>query len=233
MSRAELVDIAAKLRSLPIFEGVDPKTLGALSNGLVFRRILADEVLFHALDPAECCYLVSYGAVKLWRSSPQKKEMVMHFCRSGEFIGAAILMNQDPRYPVNATAMEDSGLIQIPRRIYIDVWQATPQIAQRVNVQIMGRLMEFQDDKVMTASPVPQKIARFLLRTVDSQAPIYGSRISLKLTRRDIAERVGTTVETVIRILSKWSQQGWIRIEDQHIDILNREAFEALLSEPN
>jgi CRP-like cAMP-binding protein len=93
--------------------------------------------------------------------------------------------------------------------------------------------MEFQDDKVMTASPVPQKIARFLLRTVDSQAPIYGSRISLKLTRRDIAERVGTTVETVIRVLSKWSQQGWIRIEDQHIDILNREAFEDLLSEPN
>lgn len=231
MSRSENVDIASKLRPLPIFEGVDQRTLSLLAEGLIFRRVAANEVLFHALDPAGCCYVVSYGAVKLWRSSPQKKEMVMHFCRAGEFIAAAIITNPQPKYPVNATVMEDSGLLQIPRRVYVDVWQAIPQIAQRVNMQVMGRMLEFQEDKVMIASPVPQKIARFLLRTVDSQAPIYGNRIGLKLTRRDIAERVGTTVETVIRILSKWSQQGWIRIEDQHIDILNREAFEALLSE--
>lgn len=141
------------------------------------------------------------------------------------------MMNPNPKYPVNASAMEDSGVIQISRRLYIDVWQSIPDVAQRVNMQIMGRMMEFHDDKIMATSPVPQKIARFLLRTVDSQASIHGSRISLRLTRKDIAERVGTTVETAIRVLSKWSQDGWIQIEDHHIDILNRAALEEMLSQ--
>jgi CRP-like cAMP-binding protein len=224
-------DLQQKLQVLPVFQGLEPKLLTSLTQGLVFRRVRDGEHLFRFQDPADNCFIVSYGSIKLWRLSPQKKEMVMCFCVNGDFIGAPIMTNPNPKYPVGAVAMEDSGLIQIPRRVYIDVWQAQPIVAQRVNMQIMVRMMEFHEDKALAASPVPQKIARFLVRTVDAQPSLYGNRVSLKLTRRDIAERVGTTVETVIRVMSKWSKDGWIHAEDQHIDILNRTALETLFSE--
>jgi len=229
MSRADDPDVALKLQALPLLDGIDQETRDRLVQGVSFRVVAANDLLFGAAQPAPCCYVVSYGAIKLWRQAPQEKEMIMHFCESGDFIAAAIMIHAHPKYPVNATAMEDSGLFQIPRETYLESWNSQPQIARKMNLQIMSRVMEFHDDKVMTASPVPQKIAHFLLRTVDAQSPIYGNRIRIKLTRRNIAERVGTTVETVIRILSKWSQSGWIHIEDQHIDILNRQAFEELL----
>lgn len=231
MSVTEFVDISSKLKSLPMFQDFDLAQLRRLAEGLFFVRIKEGQRLFHFQDPAESCYLVSYGSLKLSRISPQKKEVTICFCPPGDFVGAAIMISPEPRYPTAAAAMEDSGLIQIPRRIYLDNWHSHPTINHRVGLQVVERMLEFHDDKAMSTSPVAQKIARFLIRTLQSQPPLHGNRVNLRLSRRDIAERVGTTVETVIRTMSKWSKDGLIHIEDQHIDILNRTALETISSE--
>lgn len=223
------VDIAAKLKSLALFTGFDDTVIARLSESLSFRRLEAGETLFHAQDSAESCYLVFYGAIKLVRAMAPGKEVVMCFCRPGEFVGAGVMMSPRPRFPLTANAVEDSGLIQIPRQHYVDVWQSLPDVARAVNLSIMGRVMEFQDDKAMAVTPVPQRIARFLIRTLDQQPPQFGNRLNIKLARKDIAERVGTTVETVIRVLSQWTQKGWIETEEQRITILDRKALEALV----
>jgi len=223
-------DIVAKLRSLPIFQGCGEDLLNEIQSGVTYRRLDAGEVLFRAQDNASGCYVVTMGSLKLTRIAGGGREVVMCFCRSGDFVAAAIMMNPSPKFPLTATAMEAAGVLCIPRQVYIDVWQAKPQIARSINLNIMGRMMEFQDDKAVSSASVPEKIAHFLLRSLDNQPQGYGNTLNIKLSRKDIAERVGTSVETVIRVLSQWSGQGWIATEDQRIVILNRAALEALLA---
>jgi CRP-like cAMP-binding protein len=87
-------------------------------------------------------------------------------------------------------------------------------------------MAEFHHDKILVGAPVAERIAAFLLRTLDTQQPGFGSTIGFRLSRRDIAERIGATVETVIRVLSSWSQNGWISTDGQRITIHNRSALE-------
>ncbi|MCM2282732.1 MAG: Crp/Fnr family transcriptional regulator [Bdellovibrionaceae bacterium] len=226
-----MVNIVAKLRAIPALQDIDESMLTSLSEGLSFKRFEKGQLVFSGGDPAHVCYVISYGAVKMTRILPQGKEVVMCFLRTGDFLGAAMMTHQNPRFPLTAVAMEDSGLIEIPRERYLSSWQANPLVARAVNVNIMNRMLEFQDDKSMTVSSVPQKVAKFLLRTLDQQPKNFGNRLSLKLSRKDVAERVGTTVETVIRTLSQWTQRGWIETHEQHIVIVNRSALEQVLSE--
>lgn len=227
--REHAPDLIAKLRAISLFRPFDEQRLRLLADGLSFRRIDSGEKLFQAGDNAEICFLLSYGAIKLLKQMPGGKEVVMCFCRSGNFVGAGIMLNPNPRYPLTAYAVEDSGLIVIPRRVFTEVWQAQPEVAKVINTALMGRMLEFQEDKAMAVTPVPKRIAHFLLRTLDQQTIEMGNRLNLKLARKDIADRIGTSVESVIRVLSQWTQSGWILTEEQRITIVDRRALEQLL----
>jgi CRP-like cAMP-binding protein len=222
-------DMLAKLKAVPSLAGLDLAILQQLTDGLRFIRVEANETVFRAREAAEFCYIISFGSFKLTRPSPSGKEIVMCFLRPGDFLGAGVMTNAAPQYPLTAVAIEDSGLIQIPRAKYLETWQQIPDLTRQVNVNVMGRLMEFQQDKALSAAPVAYRIANFLLRTLDAQPKHFGDTINLPLTRRDIAERVGTSVETVIRIMSGWSQKGWVVTEDQRITIVDRVALESAM----
>jgi CRP/FNR family transcriptional regulator len=228
---ANAESLIAKLKAVPALAEVDDTVLAELAKGVQFHRIENGHQIFRAGEPATSCYIVSYGSVKLVRSPTPGKEIVMTFCRAGDFVGAAMMIQPNSRYPLSAVAIEDSGIIQIPRDIYAEKWMSQPTVARNVNLSIMSRMMEFQQDKAVSSLPVAHKIASFLLRQLDQQGADFGDRINLRLTRRDIAERVGTTVETVIRVLSAWSQKGWITTESQHISVVNRKAIEDFLAE--
>lgn len=220
--------INQKLKALPSFQDLDDAVLNELAVDCNFVRIKEEKPLFKAGEPAEHCYLVSFGGIKLLKKTPAIGDVVICFCRVGEVLGAAVMHGASPTYPVTAVAIEDSGLIQIPRSVYTQVWMRRPEIMQAMQSNIMGRMLEFHQDKALSAAPVPSRVATFLLHTLDSQRPGYGDTINIRLTRRDIAERVGTSVETVIRTLSGWSQKGWITTEHQHISILDRDALTQL-----
>jgi CRP/FNR family transcriptional regulator len=218
--------IVAKLKSVAAFRDFDEGTFADLAQGVKFIRLENESELFRAGEPAEACYIVSYGGVKLLKPSVQGKDVVLCFCRAGDVMAAAVMNSSLLTYPLSAVAMEDSGLLMIPRKVYVENWMPKPHVARAIQVNIMSRMMEFHSDKVVATASVPHKVANFLLRTLDAQPSGYGSTINIRLTRRDIAARVGTTVETVIRILSAWTQRGWISTEDQRITIHDRAALE-------
>lgn len=114
---------------------------------------------------------------------------------------------------------------------FLSDWQSRPVVARAVNLNIMNRMMEFQRDKAMAAAPIPVRIAQFLLASLEQQPSTMGNVIGIRLTRKDIAERVGTTVETAIRVLSSWGQKNWVATEDHRIMILDRKALEDLIQE--
>lgn len=226
-----MADILQKLKALPLTKDYDERTLIELSQGVEFIRLESDSVLFEAGQPGHFCYIISYGGVKMLKPSPKGRDAVMCFLQPGDIVAAGIMSNNPPVYPLTAVIQEDSGLLRIPRREYVEIWLNKPHIVRTVNQSLMSRMMDFQTDKSLFLSSVPQKVASFLIRTLDHQPQTYGQTIQLRLTRKDIADRVGTSGETVIRILSDWTQKGWISTTDQHITVMNRQALESILTE--
>jgi CRP-like cAMP-binding protein len=220
-----------KVKALPSLAGVPDDVLAILAKTVTYRVVNAGTVLFMAGDKAEFGYAIYYGNIKLVRPMRGGKEVVMCFCRTGDFVGAAVLTNPDPAFPLTAVAAEDTGLIVIPKAAFLSDWQSRPVVARAVNLNIMNRMMEFQRDKAMAAAPIPVRIAQFLLASLEQQPSTMGNVIGIRLTRKDIAERVGTTVETAIRVLSSWGQKNWVATEDHRIMILDRKALEDLIQE--
>ena len=223
------MDIRAKLKGVSLFKGFDDATIQTLSQGLSFRYLAEDEILFRQTESADVCYIVSFGGVKLYRQDPQGREMIMGFCRPGDFVAAGVMVQTNPRFPVSAIPIEDSGLIQIPRKVYVDVWQNIGEVARAVNLTVMHRMFDLQEDKTLALSPVAIRIANFLLRSLSQQPQVFGNTISLRLSRKTIAESVSTSPETVIRILSQWTQNGWILTEGQRITLVKKSALDELI----
>lgn len=226
-----MADVLSLIKNLPVLKNCEEACLLELRSSAQYMEVPSGRVLFEAGEPAHSCYAICFGSIRLIKPTVSGKEVVMAFLRQGDFAGAGIMNQAQSRYPVTAIAHEDLGLLKISRENYLKHWEVKPHIAKVINQHLMQRMMEFQNNKSLQTATVPQRVASFLLRTLEQQPHDFGKTISIPLTRRDIAEHVGTSVETVIRILSEWTQKKWIHTVDQHIEILNEEALHKIVKD--
>lgn len=188
------------------------------------------DTLFEKGQPIEHIYLVLYGSFKIQESIDRDAVKIFNFLSQGEFLGVAMAGLPNPRYPTSAVCNEDSTLLKIPVGLFFDHLMQIPELRRRVNRQISERFLEFQNDICKSHKLAPHRVADFLLRLLARQGSQSGY-INIPLTRNDIAERIGSQSETVIRILSQWTKNGWIQTTDRHIEILNRQALMEVESE--
>lgn len=225
-----MADVISLLKNNPTLKNCKDQCLADISNGVEYIKCSEGSVIFSLNELAGNVFAVCYGSVRLTKPNAQGRDTILSFLRTGDFAGAGVVAPGESNYPANAIAHEDCGLIKIPKKIYLEVWMRKPEIAQVIHSHLMTRIMEFQTEKSEVTLPVPKKIASFLVRTLDQQPQHYGNRINFPLTRKDIADRVGTSVETVIRVLSDWTQQSVIATNDKHIEVLDRKFLQSLLN---
>lgn len=221
-----------KLKAIPSLKNVDLDTLEKMSLNLSFSSVKRNTVLFEAGQAADCCFLVSYGAVKLINHGPNDKDSIFKFCKAGDILGAAVMTQKLPEYPITAIALEDSGLIKIPQETFNIYWQEVDAVKQMIRATMLSRIMELQEDKALVSSSITYKLAHFLLKSLDEQETgDLTTTINIKLTRKDIADKLGARVETVIRVFSRWTQDKIISTTNQRITVENRKALEEFLDE--
>lgn len=133
----------------------------------------------------------------------------------------AIADSASATYRASAIASEDSAVLRFSRTFFYDGLSRIPTVRETVNKQIRERFLEFQNDRCMENIRVQQRIADFILRLWQRQKAELGLQIMIPTTRKDIAQRLGTHTETVIRILSQWTKKGWIKTVDKRIVIMN------------
>ncbi len=129
-----------------------------------------------------------------------------------DFFGGVAVLKGFP-YPANAMAMEDSKLIRISRTNLMRILNRFPHLMYRMALQLGDRMKESHESlKNIALERVESRIASLLLKLSDKagQKVNDGLLIDMKLTKQDIAEMVGTTVETSIRTMSKFKKLGII-----------------------
>ncbi len=197
------------------------------------RRIKTGAYLLHEEDPVRQVYNVSSGALALERLASNGAKQIMAFCYAGDFIGIA----SGPSYSVSARALKPLTACQWQEADLQSLYKKHPKLETRVH-DITSRVVEAIMDQlfVLGRKKATEKIAWFLLFIETRQANARGytsahkSRsFKMPMTRVDIADYLGLTVETVSRAFSQLNSKGMIEITDKWtITIKDRAALTAL-----
>ena len=208
------------LKRMDLFNRLSDRFLSDLSIHSEIIHIKAKETLFEEEAPINDLFIILHGSLKITKKAQNSVPVALNFLGAGEFLGIALAGLTHPRYPATAIALEDSTLIKFSRTYFLDVMLKNDYIRMTINRQIGERFLELENDRCMENARCHQRVADLLLRLWQRQG---GSdpEIHIPLTRKDIAHRIGTKAETIIRILSAWGKQGIISTTHKKIALLD------------
>jgi CRP-like cAMP-binding protein len=203
--------LRAALRSTPMFQGLAMPELERLEAIASLRDYDRGERLWAAGDPADAFTLIVRGKVKIVGHGPGG-DVILEIFEVGEPVGAIAVYDGIP-YPASAVAMEPVSLVRIPRSEYFDLLERHPSFTHAV-LRELTRLSLALTRKLgeMRGQRVDARIARLLIALAErmGRRGADGIEIPLVLTRLEVAELVGTTVESAIRVLSRWGREGLV-----------------------
>ena len=204
------------MQASPVFAGVPPRELETLAAVAQERAYRAREYVFTEGEPAAWYCVVRTGHVKILRTSREGKDVVLDLLGPGEIFGGVAVIERRP-YPASAVASEASVVLKIPAEPMIAVAERYPAVIREMALMIGRRLRDAHDSvKALAVDPVEARLAATLLRLAGREGVPAGRgvRLPYHLTRQSLADMSGTTVETAIRILGRWSKEGLLQEDD-------------------
>ena len=183
-----------------------------------------DEAIFWEGDAADHCYKIVTGAVRISKVLPDGRRQIADFFVAGDLIG----FEPGTSYDFTAEAVVDSVLLKCPRR-RLDALLAEDASAQRTLLTVaLERLSAAQRQMVLLGrKSATEKVASFL--SVLSARSRIMTEVDIPMSRNDIADHLGLTIETVSRAFTKLRRQGIIALpHPQHIEILDVDALREL-----
>jgi CRP/FNR family transcriptional regulator len=221
-----------ELQKIPLFSSLNDTELEEILPYLTKEEFKKKEEIFSEGDPPEHLYLLLEGKVKITRLSHDGREIIMELISPPDFFGALAVLRGFP-YPANAVAMQDSSVIRVSRQDFLNMIDRFPNIMFEITSSLGDRTREFHDTlKNVALERVESRIASLLLKLADKVGEKEGDAtvIGMRLTKQDIAEMVGTTVETTIRVMSRFRKAGLIADRDARIILLNTDELRRVVS---
>jgi CRP-like cAMP-binding protein len=172
------------------------------------------EVLFEQGDPADSFFFVALGLVKVARAGPSGREVILDLFRPGDAVGALAVFDQRV-YPATATALEPSSVVRVPAREFFALVEKHPEMVRGLLKGMVTRTLELARRIADQTESVEVRAARLFLTLAERAGSPQGNALVLRmdLSRRDLAELIGTTVESTIRLMSRWQRDGTVLTE--------------------
>ena len=214
----------AVLAALPMFRQLPPPLRERVARMATLQQVEKGDAVWHAGDPADLLTVIVSGRVKVVRHAEQG-DVILEMFGPGDTPGAVAVYNQIP-YPATCMAMEPCQLLRLPRRDWFDLLERDPAFARavllamtRLNMALTRKLAAMHGTRVQT------RIASLFLSLGErmGRTTPEGLEIPLALSRQEIAEMVGTTVETAIRVMSRWNRDRVLLTGQERFVIPDRE----------
>jgi CRP-like cAMP-binding protein len=225
---------AAVLAQIPLFQRVhaeDRERLLSVSEVRVYDR--GDHV-FHEGDAPDFFVVVISGRVKVYKQTPAGHDLILEMFGPGGLLGAVAVL-EARAYPASAEALESTACLRIPRQAFFALLEQHPSLVRGLLSSLSFRMVELTSRLAeLTGGRVEMRFARLFLKLADQLGRPEGQAtfIPLHLSRQDLADLTGTTIETAIRIMSRWGKEDVIRTERDGFLLANRAALEAIGAGP-
>lgn len=224
------VRTGAACRTCPVHSCLARRGGGASTSA--WTRILAPRIavmpgavpLFRVGTELESIYSVRGGCIKTWVVGSDGKERIHAFYLPGDIIGLDAFSSG--RYSSTATAVVPSQVCTAPAARLQRVLQREPELCLRIVEQASDQLaLAFAIAGDLSAE---QRVAMFLLQ-MDMRLGARTGAFKLPMTRRDIGNHLGLTVETVSRTFTQFERQRLVRCEDRQVQLPDADRLRALV----
>jgi CRP/FNR family transcriptional regulator len=232
-SEARSERVLAAVRSIPMFRGLTADDQARIASLASLRDFARGDFLWRAGDAAEQLTVIMRGRVKIVRHV-DAGDVILEIFGEGEPVGAIAVYNYMP-YPASAVCLEPVSLLMLPRRDYFELLDRHPEFARAI-IRELTKLVVSLTRKLedMRGQRVDTRIAQLFLTLAERmgrEGPA-GVEIPLTLTRQEVADLVGTTVESAIRVLSRWGREGLLVTGEGRFVIPSREKLRQAIENP-
>lgn len=223
----------AILHDLPFFKDLSHDAIHEINTLFSAHSYDADQTIYLAGDPAAHLYVVATGRAKLLRHAPNGQEVVLELLVPGDFFGSLPLMGDDTHVDT-ARSHTASCILTISADDFQQILERHPQVSLSL-LEITGARLREARALIhhLSASPVESRLAATLLKLGRKLGDQQGDRllIQLPLSRQDLADMTGATVETVSRIMSQFRKQGLVESGRRWVALLDADGLAAIADE--
>ncbi len=207
------------LRDIPFFQSLAEDDLCTLASLLQVESFPRGTILFMEGEPGKALYLLIQGLVKLSTLNEEGKEQILHYVHPGSIFAEVVLFDSGP-YPATAEAAEDSRVGLLHNRDMEALILSRNELALDM-LKIMSRRLRAAQLTIrdLALHDADRRLARLLLKLADrhGRQTARGLKLDTWITRQEMASIIGTTRETVARILSRYQKEGLLLLHKGNI----------------
>lgn len=219
------------LRRLPHFGGLDDATLARLAAASRLLRPGAGELIVHEGEPCRGFFAVRTGSVRVFRVAPDGRVQVLHRLGPGHSFAEAAVLNMGA-YPASAEALEDgTEVIEVGAATFLALFDTDRRLPRVMVASLCGWLRTLLTRvEELSVHSAGARLARYLL-DLPARDTESGLEIELPMSKKEIAELLGITPETLSRQLRRWDDQGVIRSERAGLVLLRPDTMLSIAAE--
>lgn len=221
----------AFLKQIPLFVELDEGELNHLAGISISRAYRKNANVFMEGDQKQAVFFIHKGIIKIYKIDSEGNEQIVTFLKEGEMFPHTGFFDDSP-YPATATVVEPAELFVIPIQSFEQLMLSVPTIAIKV-MRVMGaKIREFQNKlQAFVTQDVNRRIISFLVRMADEHGVRSGTelRIDIPMTHQEFANMVGTTRETVNRVMNNLKKEAIIDMNRQGIVIYDYKRLRSMM----
>ena len=213
-------------RILSVCDALDDSDLGRLAEITSVQDVARHQVFVTEGDTANHFFNITEGTVKVYKLLPDGRQQITGFLFAGDFLGLSFL----DKYGCSAEAITEVRCCRFARKQFAALLADFPEMERRLLNIASNELVAAQDQMVLLGRKnAREKVSTFLLML--SRRAVHAGRtadpVILPMTRTEIADYLGLTVETVSRTFTELKKDGVIELPDASVAHLsNRAALE-------
>jgi CRP-like cAMP-binding protein len=218
------------LRLSGVFRRLSPEDRQRLAAVATLRDFEKGALLFSEGDDSDFLYTVASGRVKVFKTTARGSDVILELFGPGDPVGA-VAVYESRSYPASAVALEPTTCMLVPRQAFFELLERHPTLVRGLLVGLTHRLVELTNRLTeLSGGRIEARLARFFLKLAADigQPRANGTFIGIALSRQELADMIGTTIETAIRVMSRWAKDDIVRTEKDGFLVVKRDALETL-----
>jgi CRP-like cAMP-binding protein len=225
-----MASVEELLRSSTLYRNLsaeDQKRLAAVSLAKTYEK---GETIFAEGDLPAFLVTIASGRVKVVKTIPSGKEIILEIFGPADPVGAVVAYEGKP-YPASAVAIEHAECILVRRNEFFALFEGHPSFARGFLTGMAQRIAELtRRIPEVAGGRVETRFAHLFLKLAQrmGRAQDGGRFVPMSLSRQELADLTGTTIETCIRIMSRWGKEGIVSTERDGFLVKDGAALERL-----
>ncbi|MCH8836513.1 MAG: Crp/Fnr family transcriptional regulator [Candidatus Marinimicrobia bacterium] len=211
------------VRERTAFAELEPEMLDRIDGAKQTRKYKKGQVIFYEDNPAFGLYCIYSGKVKLYKSTAEGKRLTLQIADPGDQLGHLALFTGQP-YSATGEALEDSTICFVDRRCLPTLMEKNPQATWSI-INGLAQGLSITRDRATDIAyrSVRERVAGMLLQLKAKYGRPEGNavRLDIALSREDLAELIGATKESLVRVLSDFRQEQLITDKGSNLMLLS------------